>query len=194
MAVSLVIVYHSGYGHTARVANCVAEGAATTGAQVSTISVERLDGAGWALLDAADGIIFGAPTYMGSASAPFKHFLDTASSRWLTQAWKNKIAAGFTNAGAYSGDMLSTLFQLSVNAAQHGMVWIGNSVMPTGGARGAEGAKPTDLNRVGSFLGLMTQSNNDSPDVTPPSGDLETAKLFGARVATLTAQFAAGRA
>jgi NAD(P)H dehydrogenase (quinone) len=192
MTVSVVVAYHSGYGHTARVAEAVFQGANMAGARVALLSVDALSEADWAALDAADAIVFGSPTYMGSVSAPFKAFMDAASGRWLKQAWKNKIAGGFTNASAYSGDMLSTLFQLSVNAAQHGMIWVGNDVLPTGGARGAEGAKPTDLNRVGSFLGVMTQSNNDAPEVTPPSGDIETAKLFGARIVALTLQFKAG--
>jgi multimeric flavodoxin WrbA len=87
-------------------------------------------------------------------------------------AWKDKIAAGFTNSGSPSGDKLNTLFQLSVLAAQHGMIWVGQTEVNDG-----------KINRIGSFLGLMAQSDNAPADQTPPPQDLETARRFGARVA-----------
>jgi NAD(P)H dehydrogenase (quinone) len=187
----ICIAYHSGFGHTAKVAASVAEGcrlvADTT---VTVVNVEEIDQQ-WAHLDEADAIIFGCPTYMGGVSASFKKFIDAASGRWFQQQWKNKIAAGFTNSGSYSGDKQGTLQQLITNALQHSMIWVGCDVMP-GQNKGTDGAKPTDLNRLGSFSGLMTQSNNDTPEVTPPSGDLETAKLFGKRVAETAARFAKG--
>ena len=54
---------------------------------------------------AADAIVFGAPTYMGGASAPMKAFIDATSKPWYARAWKNKLAGGFTNSGGYSGDI-----------------------------------------------------------------------------------------
>ena len=186
----IVIVYHSGYGHTAKVAQAVGEGAKQLqGAEVDVISVDGIDEAGWAKLDAADAIIFGAPTYMGSVSGQFKVFIDTASKRWMKQEWKNKIAAGFTNSGSYSGDKLNSLVQLALNAMQHSMIWVGTGLMPAS-SKGTEGPDSNAINRMGSSLGLMAQSNNESPDIAPPKGDLETAKLFGKRVADITAQFA----
>ncbi len=94
--------------------------ARSAGATVHLISVEELgaDAPAWATLDAADAIIFGAPTYMGSTSAKFKAFEEAASGRWFQQAWKDKFAAGFTTSGSYSGDKLNTLQDLAVNAAQ----------------------------------------------------------------------------
>jgi NAD(P)H dehydrogenase (quinone) len=178
--VHVVVVYHSGFGHTAKVAQAVGEGA-----QAEIISVDSLDNAAWARLDAADAIIFGAPTYMGSASAPFKAFMDASSSRWFSGAWKNKIAAGFTNSGHYSGDKLNTLIQLAIFAAQHGMIWVGNNEPP---ASTKAGMREDAVNRLGCSLGLETQSHNDSPEVTPPAGDLETARLFGKRVADVARQ------
>ncbi len=187
----IAIIYHSGFGHTAKVAEAVAEGAVQAGAQVMLINVEALDEAGWGVLDAADAIIFGSPTYMGGVSAPFKAFIDGASKRWFAQSWKNKIAAGFTNSGSYSGDNLSTLFQLAVNAMQHSMIWVGTGIMAAT-ARGTEGPDSSRINRVGSFMGLATQSNNEPTDIAPPIGDLQTARLFGARIAQITRQFVQG--
>ncbi|NBX02549.1 MAG: flavodoxin family protein [Alphaproteobacteria bacterium] len=187
--VQIVIIYHSGYGHTAKVAEAVGEGARRhAGAHVQVLSVDALDEAGWAALDAADGIIFGSPTYMGGVSAKFKAFMESASKRWYAQSWKDKVAAGFTNSGAYSGDNFNTLMQLLANAMQHSMIWVGTGMkQPT--AKG-HGPAPDALNRLGSFVGVATQSNDDSPEVTPPSGDLETARMLGQRVAELAARLA----
>ena len=185
---NIAVVYHSGYGHTAKVAEAVAAGAQQGTAHVDLINVDKINDADWAVLDAADAIIMGAPTYMGGVSAQFKTFIDATSAKWFTHAWKDKIAAGFTNSGSYSGDKLGALQQLMILAMQHGMIWVGQAEMPPQ-KKGAEGAGPDDINRIGSFSGLMTQANNDDPNVTPPKGDLDTAKLFGKRVAEITARF-----
>lgn len=107
----VVVVYHSGYGHTRKQAEAVAEGA---GAALVAIDAEgNLAESDWAALEAADAIVMGSPTYMGSVSWQFKKFADASSKMWFTQKWKNKIAAGFTNSATMNGDKLSTLFYLS---------------------------------------------------------------------------------
>lgn len=174
-AKSLAIVYHSPYGHTAKVASFIAQGAEKTGIQVSVMDIEHID---WDILDQADAIIFGSPTYMGSVTGPFKMFMDSTSRRWKNRDWQGKLAAAFTNSGGLSGDKLSVLQQINIFAMQHGMLWSGLPLMPTG-------IKPTDLNRMAGYLGLMTQSDNAPVDITPPSGDLETAQWFGEYVALL---------
>lgn len=171
---TVAIIYHSGYGHTARVADHVRLGVLRVeGVTAVLMPAEQPD---WSALDAADAIILGAPTYMGSVSAAFKTFMDQTSRQWLNQAWKDKLAAGFTNSGGLSGDKLSVLFQLQIFAAQHGMLWVPLPLMPTG-------TGPDDINRMGSHLGLMTQSDNAPAELTPPAGDIRTAELFGAHVA-----------
>ncbi len=187
---SIAIAYHSGYGHTAKVAEAVAEGAKTVaGATVHVIKVDTITEADWALLDAANAIIFGAPTYMGGPSAQFKTFADATSKRWFTLAWKDKIAAGFTNSGSLSGDKLASLQQLSILAMQHGMIWVGQTESAPV-LEGTQVAGIDALNRVGSFSGLMTQANHKAgADIAPGVGDLQTAKLFGKRIAEVTARF-----
>ena len=188
----LAVVYHSGYGHTAVIARAVAKGAeSVSGTDVSLIPMEEVEG-NWQALDEADAIIFGAPTYMGSVSAKFKTFLEAASGRWAVQQWKDKLAAGFTNGGSYSGDKLNTLLQLFTNAMQHSMIWVSQGVMPAQG-EGLEGPKSEQVNRMGSFMGLMAQSNNAAAEVVPPSGDIKTGELFGERVARLAMQWVASR-
>lgn len=182
---TIAVVYHSGFGHTKAVAEHILKGASSVaGASAVLISVDELPapnadrsmGGRWNELATADAIIMGCPTYMGDVSWKFKQFMDYSSSIWFQQGWKDKIAAGFTNSGSPSGDKLQTLSTIAIFAAQHSMVWVGNGIM-------SKGQAPTDLNRLGSFLGVMAQSDNGPADVTPPSGDRQTAELFGTRVA-----------
>ncbi|SPL70357.1 flavodoxin family protein [Acinetobacter stercoris] len=172
---SIAIVYHSPYGHTAKVASFIAQGAKKTGIQVYTMDIEHID---WIKLDDADAIIFGSPTYMGSITADYKKFMDSTSKRWKNRLWQGKLAAGFTNSGGLSGDKLSVLQQINLFAMQHGMIWSGLPLMPTG-------HKEADLNRLSSHLGLMTQSDNAPIEITPPQGDLDTAFWFGEYIALL---------
>jgi multimeric flavodoxin WrbA len=185
---TIAVVYHSGYGHTAKQAQAVAEGVGSVaGAKAILVPVEKID-EHWADLDSADGLIFGAPTYMGSLSAPFKAFMDASSKVWATQGWKDKIAAGFTNSASQSGDKLNSLIQLAVFAAQQSMIWVGTGLLP--GNNNSKGSVE-DINRLGSFLGAMAQSNADQPaDVVPPASDLKTAAHLGARVAEVAKRWA----
>ena len=189
---SIAIVFHSGYGHTKVVAEAVARGVEKVpGTSALLVPVEDVE-QHWDALDAADAIVFGAPTYMGSASAPFKTFMDASSKKWYGSAWKDKIAAGFTNSASQSGDKLNTLFQLAIFAAQHSMVWIGTGLMP--GNNNSKGSVE-DLNRLGSFLGVMSQSNSDQgPDVAPPKADQQTAEHLGTRVAEAALRWSNGKA
>lgn len=186
----VAIVYHSGYGHTAKQAEAVAAGARAGGSDVTVLKVDELvqaDAPGWALLDAADAIVFGAPTYMGSASAPFKAFMDATSSRWMSRAWVDKIAGGFTNSASGSGDKGNTLVGFVTLAMQQGMIWVGNDQLP---GNNSSAGSPDDMNRFGFSMGAAAQSNADAgPDTAPPASDLRTAEHFGTRVATVTARF-----
>lgn len=185
---TVAVVYHSGYGHTHKQAEAVAEGATAGGAQVLLLPIADAESQIEAL-NAADAIVFGSPTYMGSVSGPFKTWMDTTSKVW--GKWNGKLAAGFTNSASQSGDKLNTLQQLSVFAAQHGMLWVSLGLMP--GNNNSKGSV-NDLNRLGSFLGAMAQSNADEgPDKGPINSDLETAKHLGNRVAAQAAQFVAGK-
>ncbi len=180
--VKSVVVFHSGYGHTLRMAQAVADGA---GAQLVPIDAEgNLSEAGWSTLDAADAIILGSPTYMGTVSWQFKKFADASSKVWVKQGWKDKVFAGFTNSATMNGDKLSTLHYLFTLAMQHSGVWVGTGMMPSN----AKAAQRNDVNYVGSFSGAMAQSPSDSSPDEMPQGDLDTAKLFGQRVAAVAAR------
>ena len=182
----IAIVYHSGYGHTKRQAEAVHAGAASAGADARLYSVDALTEADWAELAAADALIFGAPTYMGSLSAPFKGFMDASSKVWFTQGWKNKLAAGFTNSASQSGDKLNSLVQLMVFSGQHAMLWVSLGLMP--GNNTSKGSV-NDLNRIGSYSGAMAQSNADQGADAMLESDLATAHELGKRVAVAAAAY-----
>lgn len=181
----IAIVYHSGYGHTKRVAEAVAAG---SGGQLLVIDAEgNLPDAGWDSLLRARAIVFGSPTYMGSVSWQFKKFADASSKVWFQQQWKDKLAAGFTNSATMNGDKFSTLHYLMTLAMQQSMIWVGTGMMPSN----MKSSTRNDLNYVGSFGGLMTTSPADASPDEMAAGDLETARRFGQRVREAVA--AAGR-
>jgi NAD(P)H dehydrogenase (quinone) len=192
--IRVVIVYHSGYGHTARQAEAVKAGVGRVEkAEAVLLTVEEAQKR-WDDLAAADAIIFGAPTYVAGATAAFKAFEEASSHAVMTQGfgWKDKIAAGFTNSGSRSGDKLATLIQFALFAAQHGMHWINLALPP---ANHSTTGSEADLNRLGIWLGAGAQSNTDQgPDLAPPEADLATARHLGQRVAEVTHQFVRGRA
>ena len=180
----VAIVYHSGYGHTAVLAEQIAQGVRDAGQTPVLLHIENAAQDFTPFIDQiteADAVVFGAPTYMGDVSGVFKVFADATSSAFFTGAWKDKLAAGFTNSHSFSGDKLHALTSLAILAAQHGMNWI-NLGIPAPNVTAAERG-PETLNRVGSFVGLAGQSDNAAPELSPPSGDRETARLLGVRVA-----------
>lgn len=195
---TIAIVYHSLYGHTKRQAESVVLGARSVPATTvmlytAEFATEHLD-----TLDSADAIIFGCPTYMGSMSAGMKQFIEAAAKKWFTLAWKDKVAGAFTNSSSFSGDKLNTLVGLLINAMQHGMVFVGLGLMPSANRpdamKGNSGPGPDAHNRVGSYIGPMATSFQVKPPDAPGIGDLETAELYGRRIAEITQQFVRGKA
>jgi len=175
----IVVVFHSGYGHTQRVAQAVAEGAE---AQLLAIDADgNLPAEGWDLLAAADAIIMGSPTYMGGVSWQFKKFADASSKVWYTQGWRNKLFAGFTNSATMNGDKVATVTYLWHLAMQHGGLWAGLGILPSND----KAATRDSINYVGGYGGLLTTSPSDASPAEMARGDIETARAFGERVAKL---------
>ncbi|MEV0091937.1 flavodoxin family protein [Streptomyces sp. NPDC050738] len=190
--VTVTVVYHSVHGHTQVLAEHLAGGARLVpGAQVHLVEIRAEDvvAGRWhdaevlALLERSDAIVFGCPTLMGSVSAVFKAFMEAAFTPFVTQAWKDKLAGAFTMSASQSGDKLTVLEQLAVFGAQLGMQWIGVGDMP---GNNWSGGSRDDVNRLGSWLGLMSQSNADQgPEDAGSRGDLITAERYGERIARL---------
>jgi NAD(P)H dehydrogenase (quinone) len=179
----VAVVFHSGYGHTQRMAQAVAQGAA---AQLVAIDAEgNLPEGGWEVLNGADAIIFGTPTYMGTVSWQFKKFADASSKVWYAQGWKDKLAAGFTNSAGMNGDKFNTLTTLFTLAMQHSMIWVSQGLMPAN----TKAAKRNDANYLVSYSGAIAASPSDGGANDMSEGDLETARVFGARVAEVAGRF-----
>ncbi len=184
MQTSIALIYFSGTGHTAMLAEAVRRGAEVlvdvtefriTGSHV--IEGRFRHEAALELVDRAQGVVFGSPTYMGGPAAEFKAFADATSERWNGGHWKDKVAAGFTTGTCPNGDQSYTLTYFTVLAAQHGMLWC-NLDIP--GGEDAAGR-----NRLGTQVGLASQA----ADGKVAADDLLTATYLGRRVATLVKRF-----
>lgn len=178
----IVIVHHSVSDAIATLADAIASGAmAVPGVRVDRYRIagaEIVEGRFQAepclrLVDAADAVLFGAPTYMGGPSAQFKAFIDASSDRWATQRWAGKLAAGFTSGASPNGDQLGTLQALGLFASQHGMLWVTLDI--------PGGQDPAGRNRLGTQYGLAVQA----ADERLAAADLATAEHLGRRVATI---------
>lgn len=189
----IAIIYHSGFGHTDVIAKDVARGVEVAGAAPVLLAIQpgQTDFDEFlAIANESDAIIFGSPTYMGTVSAPMKAFMDASSAVYFTKQWKDKLGAAFTVSASPSGDKLNTLTSLAIFAAQHGMLWIGTGQNP-GNNDDTSAAVDTE-NRLGSFIGMMAQAANDSPEVTPKAGDRATAVSLGTRVAQAALRWTTG--
>lgn len=173
---TLALVYHSAHGHTEHIAQHVAAGASRVPAtDVHLLQAGDVARAPETLLG-FDGLVLGSPTYLGGVSAPFKSFMDATGRMWRQQQLKGKLAAGFTVSSLPAGDKQSTLLSMFVFAMQHGMVWVGNPILPEQHA-----GVPYDeaANRLGSWSGLMAQAGHAAAADAFVPGDIRTAALFG---------------
>jgi NAD(P)H dehydrogenase (quinone) len=177
---TVTVLYFSGSGHTAKMAEAVAAGAAAAGAKVNLLAIENKDiregrfhnEALMAQLDSSDVLIFGSPTYMGGPAAQFKAFADATGERWYLRKWADKIGAGFTVSGGPSGDKLATLHYFFTLAMQHGMIWLGLNELPA----------ENGVNRLSSYAGAMGQAAQEEPDLAPNQADKLTGESLGRRV------------
>ncbi len=172
----LAIVYHSAHGHTEHIARQVCLGAVgVDGIEARLVKADEMAKTPDALIE-YDGVILGSPTYLGGVSGPFKSFMDSTGRLWRTQQLKGKLAAGFTVSSLPAGDKQSTLIAMFVFCMQHGMVWVGNPILPE-----QHSGVPYDeaANRLGSWSGLMAQAGHSAPADSFVPGDIKTARMFG---------------
>ena len=180
----IAIVYHSGFGHTGRIAREIAEGSG--GTLLAVDEHGQLPDDAWRQLDEADAIIFGSPTYMGNVSWQFKRFTDATSSAWAGQRWKDKLAAAFTNSASIDGDKHATISAIFTLAQQLGMLWVGTGMMPAN----TKSSTRDDVNALGSSAGFTAATPADASVDEMVPGDLRTARLFGERVAAAARRLA----
>ena len=172
----LAVILHSAHGHTEFIARQVCLGAR----EIAAVQADLLQAVDLAAtpdaLVAYDGLVLGSPTYLGGVSGPFKSFMDATGRLWRTQQLKGKLAAGFTVSSLPAGDKQSTLLSLFTFCMQHGMLWIGNPILPE-----QHQGVPYDeaANRLGSWSGLMAQAGHAAPADAFVPGDVKTARMFG---------------
>ncbi|WP_248805431.1 flavodoxin family protein [Pseudomonas sp. MWU13-2100] len=188
-SVKTAIVYHSGYGHTARMATAIAEGAGPGAVLVAIDAEGNIAEDAWQVLAGADAILLGSPTYMGGPSWQFKKFADASSKIGFEGGWQNKIFGGFTNSASINGDKLNTLEYFFLLSGQHAGIWVGMDIKPAN----VKASKRDDLNRMGSYIAPMAQTPADASPEEMSSGDLETARLYGARVALIAGYLRSGK-
>jgi NAD(P)H dehydrogenase (quinone) len=77
------------------------------------------------------------------------------------------------------------------------MIYVSLGMMPCANKpedmKQINGPGPDAHNRLGSFIGPMSASFQVNPPDAPVKGDLETAELYGRRIAEITLQFVRGR-
>lgn len=126
----VLVVYHSRTGNTEKMAQAVADGARSAGAEVT---VKKAVDATSADLKAVDGIIIGSPTYYGQMAAEVKQLFDRSSD--VRGQLENKVGAAFTSSGSPDGGNQTTILSILQAMLIHSMVVTGDP-MATGGHYG----------------------------------------------------------
>lgn len=172
----IAVVYHSGHGHTETIARHVVDGVQSVPDMAAVLLRAENLTANPETLAEFDGLIWGSPTYLGGVSGVFKSFMDTTGKMWRKQQLRNKLASGFTVSSLPAGDKQSTLLSLFVFSMQHGMIWVGNPVLPE-----QHNGVPYEqaANRLGSWSGLMAQAGHAAPADAFAPGDIKAAKMYG---------------
>lgn len=174
---NIAIVYYSGTGHTRKLADHIRQGILgknpAAAVHMLDMSAEITEGQ-YQIIQNCQTVVFGSPTYMGSAAWQLKRFMDDTAKLWEQQPWNFKMAAGFTVGTARSGDKFNTLVQMMTFAMQQGMVWIGHNALVTDVA-----------DKDGTSLGMMATQNDDNT-VLVDDEYCRQAEFFGERIATAT--------
>ena len=138
----VLVLYYSSYGHIEKLAEAIAEGARSTGAQVDIRRVPetvpeaiaksshfKLDQAApvatVAELEHYDAIIVGTGTRYGRMSSQMAAFLDQTGGLWMRGAFNGKVGAAFTSTATQHGGQEMTLFSIITNLLHFGMTIVG---------------------------------------------------------------------
>ncbi len=196
----ILVLYYSSYGHIETMAQAVAEGAASTGADVVVKRVPELvpadvaKASGFKLEQAApvatvdelpdyDAIILGVPTRFGNMPAQMKNFLDQTGGLWFQGKLIGKVGAVFTSTATQHGGQESTILSTHTVLLHHGMVIAGLPYSFQGqmGVSEVTGGSPYGASTIADGNGSRQPSANE----------LAGARFQGAHVAKLAAKLAA---
>jgi len=191
----VLVLYYSAYGHIETMANAVAEGVRSAGAQVDIKRVPELvpeDTArkSYYKLDQAapiakvedlatyDAIIVGVGTRFGRMASQMANFLDQAGGLWLKGALHGKVGGAFTSTATQHGGNEATLFSIITNLMHFGMVIVGLDY-------GHAGQMTLDEVTGGSPYGATTIAGGDGSR-KPTENELNGARYQGRKIAELT--------
>ena len=190
----VLVLYYSAYGHIETMANAVAEGVRSAGAQVDIKRVpelvpEDIARKSYYKLDQAapiakvedlanyDAIIVGVGTRFGRMASQMAHFLDQAGGLWLKGALHGKVGGAFTSTATQHGGNEATLFSIITNLMHFGMVIVGLDY-------GHAGQMTLDEVTGGSPYGATTIAGGDGSR-KPTENELNGARYQGRKIAEL---------
>ncbi|MDE1158636.1 MAG: NAD(P)H:quinone oxidoreductase type IV [Neorhizobium sp.] len=196
----VLVLYYSSYGHIEKMAEAVAEGVKSTGAEavikrvpelvpedVAKSSHFKIDQAAPIAtvdeLDQYDAIIVGAGTRFGTVASQMRNFWDQTGGLWFTGKLVGKVGSAFTSSATQHGGQESTILSFIPTFLHHGMVVAG---LPYA----FQGQMGTEEVKGGSPYGATTITNGDGSRM-PSEIELEGAKFQGAHVAKLAAKLSA---
>jgi NAD(P)H dehydrogenase (quinone) len=195
----ILVLYYSSYGHVETMAQAVAEGARSTGAEVAIRRVPELvpeaeakashfkldQAAQIATVDELveyDAIILGVPTRFGNMAAQMKNFLDQTGGLWFAGKLVGKVGSVFTSTATQHGGQESTILSTHTVLLHQGMIIVGLPYSWPGQMR-------LDEITGGSPYGASTIAGGDGSR-QPSANELEGAHFQGKHVAEIAAKLA----
>ena len=196
----VLVLYYSSYGHVERMAQAIAEGAASiAGTSVTVKRVPELVPAELARksgmktdqqapvatvdeLAQYDAIIFGTPTRFGNMAAQMRNFLDQTGGLWVKGALVGKVGSVFVSTATQHGGQETTITSFHTTLLHHGMVIVGVPYSVPELTQMAEVAG-------GTPYGATTLAAPDGSR-RPSEPELAVARFQGKHVATLAAKLA----
>ena len=197
----VLVLYYSSYGHIEQMAEAVAEGARSAGAEVDIRRVPET--APPAVVEAAhfktdtahpviegpqalaqyDAIIVGTPTRFGRMASQMAAFWDTAGGVWMSGALHGKVGSAFTSTATQHGGQETTLFSVIINLLHFGLTIVGLDY-------GHQDQMRVDEVLGGAPYGATTVAGGDGSR-QPSAIDLAGARYQGRRIAEVAAKLAA---
>ena len=193
----VLVLYYSMYGHVERMAQAVAEGARSAGAETAVKRVAelvprevlekshaKLDQAAPEAtpqeLDQYDAIILGSPTRYGRMPAQMAQFWDQTGGLWARGALLGKVGSAFTSTATQHGGQETTLMAIHTMLLHHGMVLVGLPYAASGQMTLAEitGGSPYGASTIAGGKG----------ERQPSANELELARWQGRHVAEIAAK------
>lgn len=130
---------------------------------------------------AADVLLLGCPTRMGTMSAEMKHFIDGLSSQWRQGAFEDKVGAAFTTASTPHGGQEMTLMSISTAMMHLGMILA------------APGYTAAIFEDAGSPYGATATSKVRGARIRPGAAEIDAATALGRRAAYIGRLLSFGR-